>query len=160
VKIHICAVGRLKAGPEKELFEEYLTRARGLGKKLGISRIESAEAPESIHEHLQTRIRVEAAGLHKIVPRSAHTVALDAAGKQWTSEALARFVQKHLDEGMADFAFLIGGPDGHAKETLATANGILSLGLMTWPHRLVRIMLAEQIYRAVTILTNHPYHRP
>jgi len=158
--IYICAVGRFKTGPEKDLLKTYLTRARGLGKSLGISRIESAETPEATHDNAQMRIRLDAASLRKIVPKSAHAIALDATGKQLASDAFAKLIQTRLDEGSADLAFLIGGPDGHAKETLAAANSILSLGVMTWPHRLVRIMLAEQIYRAVTILTNHPYHRP
>jgi 23S rRNA (pseudouridine1915-N3)-methyltransferase len=160
VKIHICAVGRLKTGPEKELLDTYLTRARGLGKALGVSRIDSAETPESMHANAATRIKLDAQNLQQIVPHAARTVALDATGKQLTSEAFAKLIRRHLDEGTADLAFLLGGPDGHVKETLGSSTMILSLGQMTWPHRLARVMLAEQIYRAVTILTNHPYHRP
>jgi 23S rRNA (pseudouridine1915-N3)-methyltransferase len=160
MKIHICAVGRFKTGPEKELLETYLTRARGLGKTLGISRIESIETAESVHDNAATRIRLDAASLQQAVPKSAQTIALDGTGKQLASEAFAKLLQKHLDSGTGDLAFLIGGPDGHAPEMLNSVNMTLSLGQMTWPHRLVRIMLAEQIYRAVTILANHPYHRP
>lgn len=161
MKIHICAVGRLKTGPEKELFETYLTRSRGLGKTIGVSAVETAETPESVHDNLATRIRLDAASLQRLVPKPAQTCVLDAAGKQLTSERFAKFIRKQLDEGIVNLAFLIGGPDGHAKETLTNTTGmILSLGRMTWPHRLARLMLAEQIYRAVTILTNHPYHRP
>jgi 23S rRNA (pseudouridine1915-N3)-methyltransferase len=160
MKIHICAVGRLKTGPEKELFEAYLTRARGLGKTLGISRIESTETAEAIHDNAAIRIRLDAVSLQQIIPKTAQSVALDATGKQLGSTGFAQLVQRHLEVRTKDLAFLIGGPDGHAKQTLTSASAILSLGQMTWPHRLVRIMLAEQIYRAVTILTNHPYHRP
>jgi 23S rRNA (pseudouridine1915-N3)-methyltransferase len=160
VKIHICAVGRFKAGPEKELLDTYLTRARGLGKTLGVSRIDCVETPESTHHNAATRIRLDAQSLQQVVPPAVQTIALDATGKHLTSEAFAKLIRRHLDQGTPDLAFLIGGPDGHAKETLNFATMTLSLGQMTWPHRLARIMLAEQIYRAVTILTNHPYHRP
>ena len=68
-------------------------------------------------------------------------------------------VKRHLDQGTGSIAFLIGGPDGHAPEMRQDAGLLLSLGPMTWPHRLARVMLAEQIYRAVTILVKHPYHR-
>ena len=76
-----------------------------------------------------------------------------------TSEAFSRLLQRHLDQGTQDLAFLIGGPDGHSAATRKNAGQLISLGEMTWPHRLVRVMLLEQIYRAVTIMVNHPYHR-
>jgi len=76
------------------------------------------------------------------------------------AERFSQLLQRHLDQGTQDLAFLIGGPDGHSAETRKTAGQLISLSEMTWPHRLVRLMLLEQIYRAVTIMVNHPYHRP
>lgn len=76
-----------------------------------------------------------------------------------SSEGFAQLLQHHLDKGTTDLAFLIGGPDGHSAATRKCAGQLISLGEMTWPHRLVRVMLFEQIYRAVTIMVNHPYHR-
>jgi 23S rRNA (pseudouridine1915-N3)-methyltransferase len=85
---------------------------------------------------------------------------LDERGKALSSAQFADFLKGHAERGTGDLAFLIGGPDGHAQSAREQAQLVLSLGTMTWPHRLVRVMLAEQIYRAVTILVNHPYHRP
>ena len=89
----------------------------------------------------------------------AFTVVLDERGKPMASEAFAAVLQRHLDSGTQDLSFLIGGPDGHAADTRDRAGLLLGFGPMTWPHRLVRVMLFEQIYRAVTIMTGHPYHR-
>ena len=102
----------------------------------------------------------EAESLASALPPKAFTVVLDERGKPIGSAGFADLLRRHLERGTADLAFLIGGPDGHAPSTREAAGLVLSLGPMTWPHRLVRVMLAEQIYRAVTILVNHPYHRP
>ena len=93
------------------------------------------------------------------LPPRGFTVVLDEAGKSMTSNDFAAFLQRRRDDGTADLAFVVGGPDGHAQATRADAGLILSFGAMTWPHRLVRVLLFEQIYRAVTIMVNHPYHR-
>lgn len=84
---------------------------------------------------------------------------LDERGKALASEAFADLLRRHLDGGTADMGFLIGGPDGHAPEIRTTAGLLMSFGPMTWPHRLVRVMLFEQLYRALTIILGHPYHR-
>jgi 23S rRNA (pseudouridine1915-N3)-methyltransferase len=89
----------------------------------------------------------------------AFTLVLDERGKSLTSAGFSQLLQRHLDQGTQDLAFLIGGPDGHGAEIRKSAGQLISLSEMTWPHRLVRIMLLEQIYRAVTIMVNHPYHR-
>jgi 23S rRNA (pseudouridine1915-N3)-methyltransferase len=85
---------------------------------------------------------------------------LDERGKVLSSAGFADLLKRHLDGGTSDLAFLIGGPDGHAQSIRDSAGLLLSFGAMTWPHRLARVMLAEQIYRAVMILRDHPYHRP
>ncbi len=98
--------------------------------------------------------------LWNAVPPRAFTIVLDEGGKPLSSETFARLLRHHIDAGTQDLAVLIGGPDGHAPATRDKAGLLLSFGPMTWPHRLVRVMLCEQIYRAVTIMVNHPYHRP
>jgi 23S rRNA (pseudouridine1915-N3)-methyltransferase len=152
-------VGRLKAGPEKSLAEDYFTRAEGLGRKAGISRIAVTEFAESQASSAAARMTEEAKLLAGVLPPKAFTIVLDERGKAMASESFADLLQRHLDSGTQDVSFIIGGPDGHAASTREQAGLLLSLGPMTWPHRLVRVMLFEQIYRAVTIMVKHPYHR-
>ncbi len=155
----VIAVGRLKPGPEKTIAGEYLTRAEGLGRSCGISRIAITEFAESPASSSASRMAEEGRLLAAARPPKAFSVVLDERGKAIASEAFADLLRRHLDNGTSDMAFLIGGPDGHAPEIRASAGLLLSLGPMTWPHRLVRIMLFEQLYRALTIITGHPYHR-
>lgn len=152
-------MGRLKAGPERLLADDYLKRAEGAGRKTGITGLRVQEFAESQAASAAARKAEEARLIAAALPPRAFAVALDERGEAMGSEAFAGLVRRHLDQGTPDLAFLIGGPDGHAPETRETAGLMLSLGIMTWPHRLVRVMLLEQIYRAVTILTGHPYHR-
>ncbi|MBI2720008.1 MAG: 23S rRNA (pseudouridine(1915)-N(3))-methyltransferase RlmH [Rhizobiales bacterium] len=159
MKVAILAVGRLKPGPEKILAEDYQSRAAGLGQRAGITRLTVSERAESPAAAAAARQIEEARFFARHLPPRAFTVVLDERGKEFSSAALADFLRRHIDSGTADMAFLIGGPDGHAEETRKPAGLLLSLGPMTWPHRLVRVMLLEQIYRAVTIMVNHPYHR-
>lgn len=159
MRIAVVAVGRLKAGPEKQLADDYLKRAEGLGRKAGISGIRVQEFAESQGASAAARMADEARLVWTAVPPRAVTIALDERGKAVASDAFAAMIQRHLDNGAADLAFLIGGPDGHAPETRDRAGHLLSLGPMTWPHRLVRVLLFEQLYRAATIMAGHPYHR-
>jgi 23S rRNA (pseudouridine1915-N3)-methyltransferase len=105
------------------------------------------------------RIAEEARLIAGALPPRGFTVVLDEAGKSMTSNDFATLLQRQRDDGTADLAFVIGGPDGHAQATRNGAGLILSFSAMTWPHRLVRVLLFEQIYRAMTIMVNHPYHR-
>jgi 23S rRNA (pseudouridine1915-N3)-methyltransferase len=159
LRLSVVAVGRLKPGPEKLLAEDYQERAAGLGRKAGVSRIAVTEFGESQGSSPAARMSDEARMIAGALPPKAFTVVLDERGKAMASEQFAALLRKHLDGGTPDLCFLIGGPDGHAPETRDGAGLLLSFGPMTWPHRLVRVMLFEQIYRAVTILLNHPYHR-
>jgi 23S rRNA (pseudouridine1915-N3)-methyltransferase len=159
MKLHVLAVGRLKAGPEKLLCEDYQKRAEGLGRKVGITRMIGADASESQAPAPAARLAEERRFFLDRLPERAFAVVLDERGTSMASPAFAGLIRRHIDGGTADLAFLIGGPDGHAAETRDAAGLVLSLGAMTWPHRLVRVMLFEQLYRALTILTNHPYHR-
>ncbi len=159
MKLHVLAIGRLKAGPELALFDDYLKRARGLGRSCGVTDIADRDFPESKLPDAKGRMLAEAALLSGASPDPSFRIVLDERGKALSSDDFASTLRRHLDQGTNALSFLIGGPDGHAPETRSAAGLLLSFGPMTWPHRLVRVMLAEQIYRAVTILARHPYHR-
>jgi 23S rRNA (pseudouridine1915-N3)-methyltransferase len=159
VKLHILAIGRLKAGPELALFDDYLKRARGLGRSCGVTDITTRDFTESKLPDAGSRMAAEAAVLAAATPDPSFRIVLDERGKALSSGNFALTLKRHIDQGAASLAFLIGGPDGHAPRMREEAGLLLSFGPMTWPHRLARVMLAEQIYRAVTIFVKHPYHR-
>jgi 23S rRNA (pseudouridine1915-N3)-methyltransferase len=159
MKLAIAAIGLLKTGAEKELAEDYETRIRGLCKKAGFTALLHHEWAESRLAAAGARNAEEAKHLWSAVPGGTPVVALDERGEAMPSEAFARFLAREAMTGARQLSFLIGGPDGHSPETRTKATKLLAFGPMTWPHRLVRVMLLEQIYRAVTILVNHPYHR-
>ena len=159
MRLQVLGIGKLKAGPEKTLADEYQARLEGLGRKAGITKLTVTDFAESQGQTASQRQAEEARRLADALAPKAFTLVLDERGKTFTSKSFSQFLQGHLDQGTPDLAFLIGGPDGHSAETRKHAGQLISLGEMTWPHRLVRIMLLEQIYRAVTIMVNHPYHR-
>jgi 23S rRNA (pseudouridine1915-N3)-methyltransferase len=158
VKVIIAAVGRMKSGPERELLDRYLDRAAKQGRGLGITRVEVREIGESRAARPEDRKAEEAGELLAAVPATAAVVVLDETGGQMTSEAFARWVGARIDAGR-DLALLIGGADGHGTAVVERADLVLAFGALTWPHQMVRILMAEQIYRATTILAGHPYHR-
>ena len=158
MRIDVLAVGRLKSGPERELFEAYAKLIRNLGGKAGISAFDVREIAEARVATPSERRRDEGKALAAAIPRGAVVIALDGGGKELASEAFAADLARRRDAGQ-HLGFLIGGPDGLAPDLLKQASFTLSFGRATWPHRLARVMLAEQIYRSVTILLNHPYHR-
>ncbi len=159
MKIHIGAIGRLKKGPEQTLADQYFERIEKTGRQAGITALKIAEYPESTAASADLRKADEAARLLASCPSNATILVLDEHGKDQTSAAFAQTIARFRDDGKQDLAFLIGGPDGHDHQLLKNCHVKIALGARTWPHRLVRIMLAEQIYRAVTIMLNHPYHR-
>ena len=159
MKLSVLAVGRLKAGPEKLLAEDYQARIEAIGRKAGISRFSVTDIGESQGRTPVARMDEEQRFFASSLAPRAFTVVLDERGKTLTSPAFAGMLRRHIDGGTADLAVLIGGPDGHTPATRDKAGLVLSFGPMTWPHRLVRVMLFEQIYRAVTIMVKHPYHR-
>lgn len=159
MRLSIIAAGRLKPGPERTLAEDYLKRAQGLGRGCGISRIAVTEFNESQASSAAQRLTEEGRLIAAARPAKAFAVALDERGKALTSADFAGLLRRHLDGGTGDVAFLIGGPDGHAPAIREDAQLIMSFGPMTWPHRLVRVMLLEQIYRSITMVSGHPYHR-
>lgn len=160
MRISILAVGQDKAAPETTLCDEYLRRVQRQGRAIGVTAIRTENFAESRRNKNTGRKSQEAERLMAAVQTGSRIIVLSERGKQQTSEDFAAFLRRSLDDGTSEASFLIGGPDGHDRALEDRADLLLSLGKMTWPHRLARVMLAEQIYRAVTILTNHPYHRP
>ena len=155
----IHAVGRMKAGPERELYKRYAGRVENAGRNIGINGLALRELAESRLPDARARREQEAVSLLAGFRPGAVMIALDENGKDISSNGLAQLVRTELDRGTPEVAFIIGGPDGHDPIALEKATMSMRFGSLTWPHQLVRIMLAEQLYRAVTILSGHPYHR-
>jgi len=151
MRITLAAVGRMKAGAMKELYELYAQRLRW---QISLKEVEERRPlpPEALKEQ-------EGQLLLAALPRGARVIALDEGGKTLSSRDLAGLLGRWQDEGTQDLAFLIGGADGLSRAVREAADLILSLGRMTWPHMLVRGLLAEQLFRAESILSGHPYHR-
>lgn len=159
MRLLIAAVGRLKQGPERDLFAHYLARAETAGRKLGLSPLTVIEVPEARGPTPAARMAAEAMVMLGKIPTSHKLICLDREGEQLGSADFARALCEFRDKGEAGVAFLVGGAEGLAPEALARADKRLSLGSITLPHGLARIVLAEQLYRAATILAGHPYHR-
>lgn len=155
MRVHICAVGRLRAGPETALIDDYLTRFDRTGRPLGLNCAELRE----VEDKKGKGMAAEAELLLRAVPDGATLVALDERGKTLSSPEFADQIGRWRDDGVGDVAFVIGGADGLAKDLRAQVDFKLSFGRMVWPHMLVRVMLAEQLYRAASILAGSPYHR-
>jgi 23S rRNA (pseudouridine1915-N3)-methyltransferase len=155
VKITIAAVGRLRGCPEAELAADYAARAAAHGRQLGFKSVEIVEAESKPPGDP----RAEAAALYRATPDGAHKILLDERGAEWTSRQLAEKLARWRDDGRASAVFWIGGADGVSQSVKDNADEKLAFGRQTWPHRLVRAMICEQIYRAMTILCSTPYHR-
>lgn len=159
MRIVIAAVGRLKKGPDRDLLDRYLKRLAQSGRALSLAPVEVLEIAEGRGATAALRQADEAARLLKLASGVEALIALDETGRTHSSRAFADTIAKYRDQGTQSIAFLIGGPDGHGDEVRRAASLKLALGPMTLPHGLVRIVLAEQLYRATTILAGHPYHR-
>jgi 23S rRNA (pseudouridine1915-N3)-methyltransferase len=159
MRLLILAVGQGRGTPENNLVEDYVGRARAIGKRLGFTTVAIEEISVSKLREARARIAEEGEKLAIRVPQGAHVVLLDSRGKGMTSESFAEMLAAMRDAGARDMAFIIGGPDGLETGPTVKAGRSLAFGNQTWPHMLVRAMLAEQIYRAMTILAGHPYHR-
>lgn len=158
MRIAIAAVGRMKQGPERELAGRYLERAIASGKPLGLNGFDVSELTESRASSSPARKAEEAKALRAALPDGI-IVALDERGRTLGSEAFANLIARWRDDGRPAVSFVIGGADGLDPGFVKAADLTLSFSPLTWPHQLVRIMLAEQLYRATTILSGHPYHR-
>lgn len=155
MRVHLCAVGRLRAGPERDLVNDYLQRFDRTGRALALG-------PASEHEvedRKNAGMAAEAELLARAVPAGAVLVVLDERGKLMSSPDFAAQLGRWRDGGRQDVAFVIGGADGIDPGLRARADLAISFGAMVWPHMLVRVMLAEQLYRAAAILAGTPYHR-
>lgn len=159
MRVTIAAIGRMKAGPERVLADRYLDRLKKIGAPLGLDYQGLSEYPESRLGTAPERKREEAERLRSSLAAGSVHLILDERGKTLSSEELAAAIAAFRDDGRRDLALLIGGPDGHDETLRSGANLVLSLGRMTYPHQIARILVAEQLYRAATILAGHPYHR-
>jgi 23S rRNA (pseudouridine1915-N3)-methyltransferase len=155
MRIIVAAVGRLKRGPEQDLSERYRERAVKSGRGIGLRSLEIVEIAESRARDAQRRTLEESIALANVIPKGAATILLEPRGEAIDSNALTARLRGWNDSGR-DVAFVIGGLAPTLSEQ---ADLHLAFGALTWPHQLVRIMLLEQIYRATTILSGHPYHR-
>lgn len=156
--MNVIAVGRLKSGPERQLVERYVERVQPLARSLGFGGVDIAELAESPARHGETRKAEEA---QVLLGRCAAgpLVAFDERGAALTSETFAVKLGQWRDEGRGDISFVIGGPDGLDAQVRSRAALVVSFGGMTMPHQLVRVLVLEQLYRSMTILSGHPYHR-
>ena len=159
MRIVVGAVGRLKDSGERALFERYWERLRSTGRAVGVTDLRHVELAEGREASAGLRQASEAQRLLQACGDDAWIVALDERGKAQSSAAFAAQVRTWRDGGCKTMAFLIGGADGHGAPVIEASRLKLSLSAMTLPHGLARVLLAEQIYRATTILSGHPYHR-
>ncbi len=155
MRVHLCAVGRLRAGPERDLIADYVQRFDRTGRPLGLGPFSEHE----VEDKKNAGMGAEAELLARAVPAGAVLVTLDERGKLISSPEFAAQLARWRDAGRQDVAFVIGGADGIDPALRAKADFSISFGTMVWPHMLVRVMLAEQLYRAANILSGGPYHR-
>ncbi len=156
MRVHVCAVGRIRADqPERAIFEDYHMRFNRTGKPLALGPLFETE----VEDKKGGGMEAEAELLTRAVPAGALLVTMDERGKVMSSPEFAAQLARWRDEGRQDVAFVIGGADGIAPGLRDRAAFSISFGRMVWPHMLVRVMLAEQLYRAATILSGGPYHR-
>ena len=154
MKLHVCAVGRLRAGPERTLADDYYPRFERTGRPLGWGPV----AEHEVEDKRGGGMAAEGELLAKAVPVGALMVTLDERGRVMSSPDFAAMLAGWRDQAR-EVAFVIGGADGLDPGLRARAEASVSFGAMVWPHMLVRVMLAEQLYRAATILAGGPYHR-
>jgi 23S rRNA (pseudouridine1915-N3)-methyltransferase len=159
MRLLILAVGHARGTSEGALCDDFVGRAKTFGKRLGFSSVAAEEVAVSKSRETKKRIAEEGERLAARIPAGAHVVFLDARGKGMTSDGFAEMLAAMRDAGARDLVFLIGGPDGLDPGPAVKSSRSLAFGPQIWPHLLVRAMLAEQIYRALTILGGHPYHR-
>ena len=159
MRLVLACVGRLKAGAERDLVTRYVDRIRPAGRPLGLGPCDMIEIAESAARRAEDRMAEEGAALLAALPSGAGLVVLDPRGRQLSSADFAARMAAERDGGLSALGFVIGGADGLSDAVREKATLMVAYGTATFPHQLVRVMLAEQIYRAVTILAGHPYHR-
>jgi 23S rRNA (pseudouridine1915-N3)-methyltransferase len=159
LRLQVLCVGRLKAGPERQLVARYGERIGPAGRAAGLGPIDTREIAESSARRPDDRKIDEALRIAALLPEGSTLWALDEKGASLTSEDFARDIAKLRAGGTSALAFAIGGPDGLDESLRQRANRLIAFGAVTLPHQLVRVLLLEQLYRATTILSGHPYHR-
>lgn len=159
MKITLISVGKLKSGPERQLCERYAERFQGICRSCGISEFRQVELSESNQRRPADRMADESRAIAAAMAADTRLILLDERGKTPTSDEFAEMVRGLRAQGTPHLTFVIGGPDGLDPALRARGETVLSFGRLTMPHQLVRALLCEQLYRAATILTGHPYHR-
>ncbi len=160
MRLHIMAIGKLRGNdPKTDLVTDYLNRIEKTGRALGFSefKIQTFEAPRGMTG--KTAQARESTMILEAIPKGAHLILMDETGDNLSSIALSKHLETRRDAGTGMTVFAIGGANGHTDELRKRANKVISFGKATWPHMLARIMVCEQLYRAMTILSGHPYHR-
>ncbi|MEM1397088.1 MAG: 23S rRNA (pseudouridine(1915)-N(3))-methyltransferase RlmH [Pseudomonadota bacterium] len=159
VSLSISAIGSCRDMHINSLIDDYLSRCGKLGPSLGFSAVQLRDGEVNKRATGQQRISEEAELLKKLSGAPQCQIVLDERGKALSTRDFAEYLRKTRDSGASSIGFLIGGADGHAAATKKSADLLLSLGPMTWPHMLARVLLCEQVYRAMSIMAGHPYHR-
>ncbi|MEE9374801.1 MAG: 23S rRNA (pseudouridine(1915)-N(3))-methyltransferase RlmH [Rhizobiaceae bacterium] len=159
MRVFIAAIGRMKKGSEQDLVSRFQDRVIKTGKAIGITALESVEITESRASTSEVRKNEEECALLEKLPEKCVLITFDERGKRPTSREFSAILQSVIDAGTQNIALIIGGPDGLSPTLRQKADHIISFGSLTIPHQLVRILVIEQLYRAITIRTNHPYHR-
>ena len=159
MRLWVFAIGSARGTSEGALCDDYRDRALKMGRNMGFPAVTIDELPVGKARDAAARMADEAARLAARVPDGAHVILLDAKGKGMTSEDFADMLGALRDAGTRDLVFVIGGPDGLAALPGKKPGRSLAFGPQTWPHLLARALLTEQLYRAMTILARHPYHR-
>ncbi len=159
MKIHILTIGRLKDGPLRQLAADYADRIAKVGPQAGLKSLQIREFDEARASDSKQRKSREAEVILAAIPPASIIVALDETGKSLSSRDFSGKIAKWRDDGEQDLVFIVGGPDGLDYDLVKSARQTIAFGMSTWPHQLVKVMLLEQIYRAITLLLGHPYHR-
>ncbi|MFB2532869.1 23S rRNA (pseudouridine(1915)-N(3))-methyltransferase RlmH [Paracoccus sp. p4-l81] len=155
MRLHLCVVGRLRSGPERDLIDDYTRRFNAAGRGIGLGPLTEHE----VEDRKGGGMAAEGAALARVIPDGAVLVCMDERGQDWTSPEFADRLAGWRDQGRGDLALVIGGADGIDPALRDRADARVRMGRMVWPHMLARVMLTEQIYRAATILNGSPYHR-
>ena len=158
MKLKVISVGQLKNNPILEIQRDYESRILSLSKSVGIKNLEIKELPISKKSSIKERQKEEAKIIFQYIKQDNFNIFLDGKGENINSVGVSQIISKSSFDGK-DLVFFIGGPDGFDEKIIKVENKIISFGKVTWPHKLIRIMLLEQLYRGITILNNHPYHR-
>ncbi len=151
MNVTLCTVGRLRPGPEKDLFESYIKR---IPWTVSVCEVEVRDTANP-----KQKAQAECESLSAKIPKGAKVICLDSRGKTKSSEAMAGLISDWRDSGVRDLCVLIGGADGLSEDIRRCSDVVLSFGSVTWPHMLMRVLVAEQLFRWHCILTDHPYHR-